>query len=62
MKKCLPRAREGKKRKAAPSGEVGTPKKGKASLPDHSTTAAFSDEECLPRGKAPGEVVSIRIP
>ena len=51
MKKCLPRAREGKKRKAAPSGEVGTPKKGKASLPDHSTTAAFSDEEWLPRGK-----------
>ena len=46
-----PRAREERKRKAAPSGEAGTPKKGKASLPDHSTTAAYSDEEWLPRGK-----------
>jgi len=27
------------------------PKKGKASLPDHSTTAAYSEEEWLPRGK-----------
>ena len=46
-----PRTREEKKRKAAPSGEAGTPKKGKASLPDHPTTAAYSDEEWLPRGK-----------
>ena len=46
-----PRAREEKKRKAVPSGEARTPKKGKASLPDHSTTAAFSDEEWLPRGQ-----------
>ena len=46
-----PRTGEGKKRKDAPSGEAGTPKKGKASLPDHSTTAAYSDEEWLPRGK-----------
>ena len=46
-----PRAREEKKRKATPSGEAGTPKKGKAPLPDQSTIAAFSDEEWLPRGK-----------
>ena len=46
-----PRTREEKKRKSAPSGEAGTPKKGKASLPNQSTTAAFSDDECLPRGK-----------
>ena len=42
---------EEKKRKAAPQGEASTPKKGKASLPDHSTTAAYSEEEWLPRGK-----------
>ena len=42
---------EEKKRKAAPQGEAKTPKKGKASLPDHSTTAAYSEEEWLPRGK-----------
>jgi len=42
---------EDKKRKAAPEGEARTPKKGKASLPDHSTTTAYNEEEWLPRGK-----------
>ena len=42
---------EEKKRKAAPKGEARMPKKGKASLPDYSTTAAYSEEEWLPRGK-----------
>ena len=46
-----PRTGEEKKRKAAPQGEARTPKKGKASLPDYSTTAAYSEEEWLPRGK-----------
>ena len=46
-----PCTREDKKRKAAPEGEARTPKKGKASLPDYSTTAAYSEEEWLPRGK-----------
>ena len=41
---------EEKKRKAAPEGEARTPKKGKVSLPDYSTTAAYSEEEWLPRG------------
>ena len=42
---------EEKKRKATPQGEARTPKKGKTSLLDHSTTAAYSEEEWLPRGK-----------
>ena len=46
-----PRTGEGKKRKAASQEEARTPKKGKASLPDHSTTAAYSEEEWLPRRK-----------
>ena len=46
-----PRTGEEKKRKAAPQGEARTPKKGKASLPDHSTTATYGEEEWLPRGK-----------
>ena len=40
-----------KKRKAAPSGEAEGSKKGRTLLPDCSTTAAFSDEEWLPRDK-----------
>ena len=40
-----------KKRKAAPSGEAERSKKGRTLLPDHSTTAAYSDEEWLPRDK-----------
>ena len=39
------------KRKAAPSGEAEGSKKGRTLLPDCSTTAAFSDEEWLPRDK-----------
>ena len=46
-----PHTREEKKRKATPVGEARTPKKGKASLPDYSTMAAYSEEEWLPRGK-----------
>ena len=46
-----PRTGEEKKRKAASLGEAGMPKKGKASLPDYSTTVAYSNEEWLPRGK-----------
>ena len=41
----------GEKRKAAPSGEAEGSKKGKTLPPDHSTTAAYSDEEWLPRDK-----------
>ena len=40
-----------KKRKAAPSGEAEGSKKGRTLPPDHSTTAAYSDEEWLPRDK-----------
>ena len=40
-----------RKRKAAPSGEAEGSKKGRTLLPDCSTTAAFSDEEWLPRDK-----------
>ena len=40
-----------KKRKAAPTGEAEGSKKGRTLLPDCSTTAAFSDEEWLPRDK-----------
>ena len=46
-----PRVGGGKKRKAAPVGETGTSKKGKASLPDYSATAADSEEGWLPRKK-----------
>ena len=46
-----PRTGEEKKRKAALEGEARTPKKGKVSLPDYSTTVAYSEEEWLPRGK-----------
>ena len=40
-----------KKRKAAPSGEAEGSKKGRTLPPDHYTTAAYSDEEWLPRDK-----------
>ena len=40
-----------KKRKAAPSGEAEGSKKGRTLLPDYSTTAAYSDNEWLPRDK-----------
>ena len=40
-----------RKRKAAPYGEAEGSKKGRTLLPDCSTTAAFSDEEWLPRDK-----------
>ena len=46
-----PPSRGDKKRKAAPSGEAEGSKKGRTLLPDCSTTAAFSDEEWLPRDK-----------
>ena len=50
-RKVLPPAGGDKKRKAAPSGEAEGSKKGRILLPDHSTAAAFSDEEWLPRDK-----------
>ena len=40
-----------KKRKAAPSGEAEGSKKGWTLLPDYSTTAAYNNEEWLPRDK-----------
>ena len=40
-----------KKRMADPTGEAEGSKKGRTLLPDCSTTAAFSDEEWLPRDK-----------
>ena len=40
-----------KKRKAVPSGEAEGSKKGRTLPLDHSTTAAYSDEEWLPRAK-----------
>ena len=40
-----------KKRKAAPTGEAEGSKKGRTLLPDCSTTAAYSDDEWLPRDK-----------
>ena len=40
-----------KKRKAAPSGEAEGSKKGRTLLPDSSTTAAYSNDEWLPRDK-----------
>ena len=47
----LPQTEGEKKRKAAPSGEAEGSKKGRTLPPDHSTTAAYSDEEWLPRDK-----------
>ena len=46
-----PPVRGDKKRKAAPTGEAEGSKKGKTSLPDHSTAATNSDEEWEPRDK-----------
>ena len=46
-----PPHRGDKKRKAAPSGEAEGSKKGRTLLPDCSTTAAYSDDEWLPRDK-----------
>ena len=40
-----------KKRKAAPTGEAEGSKKGRTLLTDCSTTAAYSDDEWLPRDK-----------
>ena len=40
-----------RKRKAAPSGEAEGSKKGRTLLPDCSTTAAYNDDEWLPRDK-----------
>ena len=40
-----------KKRKVAPTVGAEGSKKGRTLLPDYSTTAAFSDEEWLPRDK-----------
>ena len=47
----LPQTEGEKKRKAAPSREAEGSKKGRTLPPDHSTTAAYSDEEWLPRDK-----------
>ena len=47
----LPQTEGHKKRKAAPSGEAEGSKKGRTLPPDHSTTAAYSDEEWLSRDK-----------
>ena len=47
----LPQNKGEKKRKATPSGEAEGSKKGRTLPPDHSTTAAYSEEEWLPRGK-----------
>ena len=47
----LPQTEGEKKRKAAPSGEAEGSKKGRTLPPDHSTTAAYSEEEWLPRAK-----------
>ena len=47
----LPQIEGEKKRKAAPSGEAEGSKKGRTLPPDHSTTAAYNDEEWLPRDK-----------
>ena len=47
----LPQTDGEKKRKVAPFGEAEGSKKGRTLPPDHSTTAAYSEEEWLPRGK-----------
>ena len=46
---------EGKKRKAAPTGEAEGSKKGRTLLPDSSTTAADGEDEWLPRAKPLGK-------
>ena len=43
--------KEKKKKSRTQQGEARTPKKAKTSLPEHSTPAAYSEEEWLPRGK-----------
>ena len=48
-----PTAGEGKKRKAAPTGEAEGSKKGKTLPPDYSTNAD-DDREKWPQGQAPG--------
>ena len=50
-----PQTKGEKKRKAAPSGEAEGSKKGRTLLPDYSTTAAYSEEEWLPRDKPPAK-------
>ena len=47
----LPQTEWEKKRKVAPSGQAEGSKKGRTLPPNHSTTAAYSDEEWLPRDK-----------
>ena len=47
----LPKNEGGKKRKATLSWEAEGSKKGRTLPPDHSTTAAYSEEEWLPKGK-----------
>ena len=47
----LPQNKGEKKRKAAPSREAEGSKRGRTLPPDHSTTAAYSEEEWLPRAK-----------
>ena len=47
----LPQTEGEKKRKAAPSGEAKGSKKGRTLPSDHSTTAAYSEEEWLPMAK-----------
>ena len=47
----LPQTEGEKKRKAAPSGVAEGSKKGRTLPPDHSTTAAYSDEEWLPKDR-----------
>ena len=47
----LPQTEGEKKRKAAPSGEAEGSKSGRTLPLDHSTTAAYSEEEWLPRAK-----------
>ena len=46
-----PPAGEGKKRKAAPTGEAEGSKKGKTHTPDYSTNADDGEEEWQPRAK-----------
>ena len=61
-KEASPPAGGEMKRNVAPTGEAEGSKKGRTLPPDHSTTAAYSEEEWLPRAKPLGEVVSIRMP
>ena len=44
-----------RKRKASPTGEAEGSKKGRTLLPDYSTTAAYSEDEWLPRDKPPAK-------